>query len=607
VLLQNDHRRRILRIKARAARKYLEWQQDHPEETVAASESSSCCWLGACCRRAPPPDPTSIHALVAGLKEDEAAGGDQNALDDDDEDDANHALLLSLLGDEHAATGYNRSGGAFFESQRQQPGSPVDQCRSPAASHFGDSSFNNNGGSSAPVHVSGYRRHSGTTSIVIAPPSSAVTPAGPGPNTGAAIFAPRSVSIICVNTVGFHAAALRDGAAALSQISETLTAIVVAAVAAERGVVDSFHGDQFLLTFNAAAPCATHATRAPRCALRIAQKTSAQITTTQIGLGAFRPDFSAEATDHSVNNSSTNNGSFAASATAAAALIVTAGVATGPARCGTLGCRDSRRFSIVGAPVPQAAALERIVRRHPREHRWRVPVGASSSGPGGAAPYRIAVAQPQLDDLRAHFVCECIDVAPLPVVVSAAATNRRTNGPMTPLLASVAAPPTAAVKFYAIAQILGDIAAAGDGHGDKEWMYALDPQPSSSMPLRDAAAIETSAFSPKGGSTVGAAPPAVWTGGAVTVEGGIDGIVSAGGDALELEGGKWKLPLSLNNSAFIALAALANACASSSLAVAGGGGTVSAPAAGGANYLHPHSNRRDGSSSRAASARPTKL
>jgi hypothetical protein len=271
-------------------------------------------------------------------------------------------------------------------------------------------------------------------------------------NTSAPTFQTRAVSVVVLNAVGFHAVVFREATAALLATSDALTSCIVAATAAERGVVDSFHGDQFLLTFNAAAPCGTHATRAPRCALRIAHKV------------------------HDACN-----------------LTLTAGVACGPARCGTLGCRDARRFSIIGCAAPQAAALERLIRRHPSEHLWRLPTALAASSPLHAAatrkaPYRVAVAQPQFEDLRAQFSIECIDVAALPIVAGGATALRgNPNLVVGKLPGQLAVPPRPSNnrnglpaglpgwQFVAVAQILGEVAASGDGHGgDNEWMYVME-------------------------------------------------------------------------------------------------------------------------------------
>jgi class 3 adenylate cyclase len=240
----------------------------------------------------------------------------------------------------------------------------------------------------------------------------------------------RTVSVVCINAMGFHSATLRDGAARLASLAEQLTTTVVAAAAEERGVVDSFHGDHFLLTFNAASSCATHAVRAPRCALYIGQRAATSFAFIQDGFGC-------------------------------SALTITAGVASGPARCGALGSRDSRRFSIVGAAVPQAFALEQLVRRHEHDALWRRPVDG---------PYRVAVAQPLFEDLRSQFVYECVDVASLPVVRTASSNAHHLNmhlstpdqnGPR----------PKAPTAMYAIGQLLDENDANDQ---DMEWMYAMN-------------------------------------------------------------------------------------------------------------------------------------
>jgi class 3 adenylate cyclase len=214
----------------------------------------------------------------------------------------------------------------------------------------------------------------------------------------------RSITAVYVNAVGFHAATLQQDASRLAALTELLTQTVCDAASEEKGVVDSFHGDRFLLSFNAASSCATHALRGARCALRIGQRLDASAPVLR---RAGWP-----------------------------VLRITAGAASGPARCGTLGCQSARRFTMMGAPVPQAATLEQLCRRHPREQHWRMP--ASVSGRGDAAPYRVLVSQSMLDDIQTQLTVECVDVVRLPVATSAAlmasrgqqrrATHRRRRG-----------------------------------------------------------------------------------------------------------------------------------------------------------------------------------
>jgi hypothetical protein len=392
------------------------------------------------------------------------------------------------------------------------------------------------------------------------------------------------VSVVYVNVVGFHQAALREGAARLAQMSETLTSAVVSATAAERGVVDSFHGDQFVLTFNAAAACATHATRAPRCALRIAQRCH-QLTTnggpavlgSPIDLLPSRSSFLFE-------QLSTSNQSGSAGVNGPSVFVITAGVATGPARCGTLGCNQSRRFSVVGAPAPQAAALERLVRHHPRQHLWRAPVGCVPTPPTAAfsTSYRVAVAQPQFEDLRAHFSFECVDVAILPTYTppNTLASNLLARGSV--VVDSASQPSIAVVPVYAVAQLLGELSAV-EGRED-EWMYAAQRHGSELAP--DGAPVVADPSSAPSSGRDKLAPP---SGGLAL----FSKRVSASGDdpsatrpsdtnttttpGQPLRHGPSSsavqpLPLSEVNSVYVALAAFASACVAACAETGEGGG-----------------------------------
>jgi hypothetical protein len=115
--------------------------------------------------------------------------------------------------------------------------------------------------------------------------------------------------------------------------------------------------------------------------------------------------------------------------------------------------------------VPQAYALEQVVRRHARDAQWRRPAAGS---------YRIAVAPALLEELRTQIAYECIDVAPLPVATTAPAApgashhakgiaSREHHHGVTPL-----AP--ARTSMCVVSQILGEIAASS---GDDEWMYMV--------------------------------------------------------------------------------------------------------------------------------------
>jgi hypothetical protein len=215
-------------------------------------------------------------------------------------------------------------------------------------------------------------------------------------------------------------------------VAELLTTAVLVESREARGVMDAFHGDHFTVTFNCVAPCAMHASRAVGVALAIGRRTrracegQAWPTEDQQLLDGFR---------------------------------LTAGVASGPARLGDFGCADAKRFMTIGPVVPTAAALERYIRRHPREGQW-------TPTPDNA--YRVAVPGGLMEDLRTSYVCECVDVAALPMVphtleASVAAAARHAENRALLQAACRAVP-------YAVAQVIRE--RSGGAKAD-EWMYVV--------------------------------------------------------------------------------------------------------------------------------------
>ena len=78
----------------------------------------------------------------------------------------------------------------------------------------------------------------------------------------------RGVSVAMVNLRQFHRAALQPHSA-LERAYASLVEAVGAAARDHKGILDAFHGDRFTLTFNAARPCATHATMAASAVLTL--------------------------------------------------------------------------------------------------------------------------------------------------------------------------------------------------------------------------------------------------------------------------------------------------------------------------------------------------
>jgi class 3 adenylate cyclase len=114
----------------------------------------------------------------------------------------------------------------------------------------------------------------------------------------------------------------------VSSYSELAT-IVAQAVQDNRGNVDSFNGDHFWISFNAAGACALHSKRAVATLHRIVQQLEAKAK--RNGLVSLR---------------------------------VTAGIAAGPALVGNLGCDAMKRACGLGPVYAQAAVLERMCKHY---------------------------------------------------------------------------------------------------------------------------------------------------------------------------------------------------------------------------------------------------
>ena len=130
----------------------------------------------------------------------------------------------------------------------------------------------------------------------------------------------RDVAVLSVNIRQFEATLdpldTNDGLALCSQI----VGAVVKEARSQKGVIGLFHGDRFLVTFNASCPAASPAKRAAIVALKISD-----------ALKALKM-----------------KGSF--------------GVAFGKATCGNIGSSDLKGYSVIGPVVVQAVALERLAK-----------------------------------------------------------------------------------------------------------------------------------------------------------------------------------------------------------------------------------------------------
>merc|ERR1719197_342384 len=169
--------------------------------------------------------------------------------------------------------------------------------------------------------------NSGSSSVTLAP-APAASPKGPPLallRRTKMFLKKQAVTVLCVNTVGFNKACdQRSGSVTLDAVAWVADAVHNAVIDC-RGVIDSFHGDRFTITFNAAHRCAGHQRQATRCALRIAS----ELVTGPHG------------------------------------LVTTAGISSGDALIGNAGSTALKRFCVFGHVLPQAALLERLAKLYP--------------------------------------------------------------------------------------------------------------------------------------------------------------------------------------------------------------------------------------------------
>eukprot|EP00672_Neobodo_designis_P028806 CAMPEP_0174832552 /NCGR_PEP_ID=MMETSP1114-20130205/3737_1 /TAXON_ID=312471 /ORGANISM="Neobodo designis, Strain CCAP 1951/1" /LENGTH=847 /DNA_ID=CAMNT_0016066413 /DNA_START=88 /DNA_END=2631 /DNA_ORIENTATION=- len=163
-----------------------------------------------------------------------------------------------------------------------------------------------------------------------------------------------NVTVLVINFRGFHdKLADSDIDTILHNFDDAVTA-VLQHVNDNKGVLDTFHGDRFLATFNAVRRCASHSRR---------------------GVAAAR-------------------GAIAALENAAFRIPATAAVVTGRCQVGNVGSDQMKKFNILGPAVTQAALLERMTKLYP---------GTSCIVPEKVFP-----------DVSAHHSLRYLDIVRLP-------------------------------------------------------------------------------------------------------------------------------------------------------------------------------------------------
>lgn len=151
----------------------------------------------------------------------------------------------------------------------------------------------------------------------------------------------RKVTMLAANVCQFHShlATCPDASmSVMGVVSEVVHAMERAAIE-NKGVLDGFLGDRFLISFNAVTPVGNHAANAAGCALA-AGRNLAQIRI------------------NGVQNITLHRGSQPRS------LRLTSGIASGHVLVGNMGSNGVKRFTILGHAVSSATVLERLCKRY---------------------------------------------------------------------------------------------------------------------------------------------------------------------------------------------------------------------------------------------------
>eukprot|EP00742_Colponemidia_sp_Colp-10_P018194 GILJ01021000.1.p1 GENE.GILJ01021000.1~~GILJ01021000.1.p1 ORF type:complete len:816 (+),score=102.33 GILJ01021000.1:57-2450(+) len=165
----------------------------------------------------------------------------------------------------------------------------------------------------------------------------------------------RDISVAVVNIVGFHAYAQVTHGADLTKHHEALVAYIHLAASKCGGVLETFSGDKFWVSFNATTKCDLSAVAAACFGLEVATIVNKEAASAREALTLEH--------EMRVNNQpikSRYHPKFRA-----ALRGVTVGVATGRAFVGPLGTSTIRRHSIISNAMTEAAVLERQSSHYP--------------------------------------------------------------------------------------------------------------------------------------------------------------------------------------------------------------------------------------------------
>eukprot|EP00744_Colponema_vietnamica_P003518 GILI01005382.1.p1 GENE.GILI01005382.1~~GILI01005382.1.p1 ORF type:complete len:1006 (+),score=155.15 GILI01005382.1:269-3019(+) len=171
------------------------------------------------------------------------------------------------------------------------------------------------------------------------------------------VLVDRDITVVHINIVSFHKYCRVTHGKQLAQEHEVIVNLLYNTAKKCGGVMDTFSGDKFYFTFNAASRCINH---------QIAALCFAHEVTTIITKDAIWGSKRRKVEHHCrLNNKPIPTDKFPPHVYRAAPFGVSCGVASGRAFVGPLGTEKIRRHSVLSNAISEAVALERLCMKYP--------------------------------------------------------------------------------------------------------------------------------------------------------------------------------------------------------------------------------------------------
>ena len=193
---------------------------------------------------------------------------------------------------------------------------------------------------------------------------------------GDSVLVDRDVSVAVVNIVQFHRYVLRHHGTEITREHAEVVRLVHATARRCGGVLETFMGDRFIVSFNATSKCTHHAVAATCFALEVSsvvnkaavaglQRMQQKQQQKSSGGGGGAGPYSPANNDEATGGKKAGKKGGPLKLYNAAPCGVTCGVATGRAFVGPLGIDAILRHTIISNAIPEASALERMAIRYP--------------------------------------------------------------------------------------------------------------------------------------------------------------------------------------------------------------------------------------------------